>query len=700
LSDAAALRYVKGIGPRRAEALALAGIERVADLVEVYPFRWEDRRAFARIAELKPGGFESTLDVRVVSSRLIRTRRRGLTIFTAVLSDGSGSVKAVWYNQPYLERVLAPNARVVVFGRATLDRYGRELVLDNPDYERLEDGDDTGIHTGRIVPVYRKLGGLGSRALRTVMHGVLAGVQDGDLTDPVPEVVRRRQGLPSRLLAIRAMHFPPDDTSMVDLSLRRTPAQRALAFEEIFLVQLALAVRRRDVLASPRGAHYELPDALRVKLARLLPFKLTDAQKRVLREIGADLTSPHPMNRLVQGDVGSGKTIVALLTLLVAVENGYQGALMAPTEILADQHARSILRILGDAGSDVKVTVLTGSLKAQAKRRSLADIANGHAQLVIGTHALFEGGVVFKRLGLVVVDEQHRFGVMQRMALSSKGLRPDVLVMTATPIPRSLALTLYGDLDLSVIDELPPGRTPITTVVRREEDRAKAYEGLRQQIAQGRQAYVVVPLVEETAASDLKAATAFAAHLKKHVFPHLVIGLLHGRLKGEEKDRVMQEFSRGAIQILVATTVVEVGVDVPNASVMLVEHAERFGLSQLHQLRGRVGRGAAKSYCVLMVGEGADGETARERLKTMESTSDGFKIAEKDLELRGPGAVFGTQQHGLSDLQFLAAILRDPALLDEAREEARRVADSGEAESVFTRLGAGWRKRLELPAVG
>jgi ATP-dependent DNA helicase RecG len=700
VSDEAALRYIKGIGPKRAEALAAAGIGCVEDLVEVFPFRWEDRRAFARVADLKPAGPEATLDLRVVSSRLIRTRRRGFTIFTAVLADASGSIKAVWYNQPYLERVLVKDARVVVFGRAALDRYGRELLLDNPEYERLDAADDAGIHTGRIVPVYRKLGGLASRSLRSVMHGVLEGLREGDLTDPVPVEVRVRRGLAPRLVALRATHFPPDDTSMSDLSLRRTPAQRALAFEEIFLVQLALAVRRRDVLRAMRGAHYEIPDALRVKLAKLLPFKLTDAQKRVLKEIGEDLRSPHPMNRLVQGDVGSGKTIVALLTLLVAVENGYQGVLMAPTEILADQHARSILQILRDAGPDVKVTVLTGSLKAAAKRRALQDIANGHAQLVIGTHALFEAGVEFKRLGLVVVDEQHRFGVMQRMALSSKGARPDVLVMTATPIPRSLALTLYGDLDLSVIDELPPGRTPVTTVVRREQDRDKAYEGLRREIQRGGQAFVVVPLVDETAALDLKAATAFAAHLKKDVFPSLAIGLLHGRLKGEEKDRVMQDFARGAIQILVATTVIEVGVDVPNASVMVVEHAERFGLSQLHQLRGRVGRGAAKSYCVLMVGDGAEGETARERLKTMETTGDGFKIAEKDLELRGPGAVFGTQQHGLSDLQFLAVILRDPGLLDDAREEAMRVAAAGEAEAVFARLGGTWRKRLELPAVG
>jgi ATP-dependent DNA helicase RecG len=700
LSEHLALRYIKGIGPRRAEALAAIGIEHVADLVEVFPFRWEDRRAFARVSDLRPGGPEVTLDLRVVSSRLIRTRRRGLTIFTAVLSDASGSIKALWYNQPYLERVLVKEARVVVFGRATADRYGRELVLDNPDYERLEADDETGIHTGRIVPVYRKLGGLASRALRSIMYGVFAALTEGDLVDPVPMDVRHRQGLPPRLAALSSMHFPPDDTSMNDLALRRTAAQRALAFEEIFLVQLALADRRREALRQSRGAHYEIPDALRVKLARLLPFKLTGAQKRVLKEIGDDLRSSHPMNRLVQGDVGSGKTIVALLTLLVAVENGYQGVLMAPTEILADQHARSILRILREAGTEVKVSVLTGSLKAAAKRRALLDIANGHAQLVIGTHALFESGVAFSRLGMVVVDEQHRFGVMQRMALSSKGTRPDVLVMTATPIPRSLALTLYGDLDLSVIDELPPGRTPITTVVRREEDRDKAYAGLRREIAAGRQAYVVVPLVEETAASDLKAATAFAAHLRKDVFPSLAIGLIHGRLKGDEKDRVMQDFARGAIQILVATTVIEVGVDVPNASVMIVEHAERFGLSQLHQLRGRVGRGAAKSYCVLMVADGSDGETARIRLKTMEETGDGFKIAERDLELRGPGAVFGTQQHGLSDLQFLAVILRDPGLLDAARTEAARVAEAGTAEQVFARLGSSWRKRLELPAVG
>ena len=694
------IRYIKGVGGKRADALKDAGIEGIDDLLSIMPFRWEDRRAFATVSKLVPGGAEATLDLRVVSSRLIRTRRRGFTIFHAILADATGNIKAIWYNQPYLQRVFAPDARVVVFGRATLDRRtGRELVLENPDFERVDPDEDATIHTGRIVPVYRKLGTLTSRALRSTIWHVLQAAEEADVPAIVPEDVRREQDFPTRLESLRWIHFPPADATMKTLEERRTPAQRALAFEEIFVLQLALAERRRAVERTPRAAQYEIPDALRVKLAKLLPFKLTEAQKRVLLEIKGDLTGPHPMNRLLQGDVGSGKTIVALLTLLVAVENGYQGALMAPTEILADQHARNVLKLLQGAGSDVKVVVLMGSQKAAAKRRALEDIATGRGQIVIGTHALFEAGVTFKKLGLVVVDEQHRFGVMQRLALASKGERPDLLVMTATPIPRSLALTLYGDLDLSVIDELPPGRTPIKTVVRFEHDREKVYDGIRKEVAAGRQAYVVVPLVEETAASDLKAATAFAELLSKRVFPKLNVGLLHGRLKSEEKERVMADLVRGAIQVLVATTVVEVGVDVPNASVMVVEHAERFGLSQLHQLRGRVGRGAARSYCVLMVGEEA-GDLARERLATMEATNDGFKIAERDLDLRGAGAVFGTQQHGASDLQFLADILKNPRLIDDAREAARRLAGQGHAVALLAGLKGGWRSRLMLPGAG
>jgi ATP-dependent DNA helicase RecG len=411
------------------------------------------------------------------------------------------------------------------------------------------------------------------------------------------------------------------------------------------------------------------------------------------------------MNRLLQGDVGSGKTIVALLTLLVAVENGYQGALMAPTEILAEQHHRNIARLLSGGEIDCPVALLTGSLRAAARRRALEAIGRGEARLVVGTHALFEAGVEFERLGLAVIDEQHRFGVLQRAALASKGRRPDLLVMTATPIPRSLALTLYGDLDLSVIDELPPGRTPVRTVVRRESDRVKVYKGLRGEVRAGRQAYVVVPLVEETARSDLKAAGEFAERLRTEFFRDCTVGMVHGRMKGPDKDRVMQSFAAAEIQVLVATTVIEVGVDVSNATVMVVEHAERFGLSQLHQLRGRVGRGAQRSYCVLMVGEEPQGGEAGERLRVMEQTSDGFKIAEKDLELRGPGAVFGTQQHGLSDLRFLAEVLKSPALLEAARSEAQTLV-AGEApareraSSILRGLSGRWKKRLDLAQVG
>jgi ATP-dependent DNA helicase RecG len=700
-----ALRYVKGVGPRRAEALAEVGFETAEDLLYALPFRYEDRRSFSRVADLLPGGAETTLDVEVVSSRLIRTRRRGFTIFEAYVKDASGTVRAVWYNQPYLERAFSPGRRAVLFGRPGRSKYKSGVVLENPDHEFLDDEDAEGVHTGRIVPVYRKLADLSSRVQRNLIHRILTGLDPSTLADPVPAEVREAEALMPRLEALRETHFPSDDAALQQLAERATPAQRALAFEEMYLLQLALAVRRRGVLEQARGNPYELTDAMRTGFMKLLPFKLTGAQKRVLREIGDDLKAPHPMNRLLQGDVGSGKTVVALLAMLVAVENGFQAVLMAPTEILAEQHFRTLRGMLDVPGADYRLAFLSGSLRAAPRRAALERIGSGAAQIVVGTHALFESGVDFRKLGVVVVDEQHRFGVLQRAALAEKGTRPDVLVMTATPIPRSLALTVYGDLDVSVIDELPPGRTPVRTVVRTERGRKKVYDGIRQQIGQGRQVYVVVPLVEETEKSDLKAATEFAEHLKNDVFPDLDIGLLHGRMKGEEKDAVMRRFTVGAVQILVATTVIEVGVDVPNATVMVVEHAERFGLSQLHQLRGRVGRGSEKSYCVLMTHGGAQGAEAAERLKVMEDTTDGFRIAEKDLEIRGPGAVFGTQQHGLSDLQFLAVVLRAPELLDAARDAARGVvgergAGLAQAEQTLATLRPGWQKRLELARVG
>jgi len=698
------LRFLKGVGPRRGDKLSALGYETVEDLLYVLPFRWEDRTAFATVEQLRSGAGAFTLQVTIEKSRLIRTRRRGFTIFHADLRDESGEIRAVWYNQPYLERVLTAGRRTVVYGHASIDRSGR-LILDNPEYEFVEGDDAEGVHTGRLVPVYRKLGDLSSRMLRTVMHRALAEIDPRTLKPLTPVEVAKQHRLLGRHAALLATHFPADGVELDELASGRTAAQRTLAFEEIYLLQLALALRRHGIEHQGRGIAYRVPDALRTRLGRMLPFKLTAAQHRVLREIGSDLRSDHPMNRLLQGDVGSGKTVVALLTLLVAIENGYQGVLMAPTEILADQHLRNVRGLLAGGEIDCRVQLLTGSQRAAEKRDALARIASGDAQLVVGTHALFEAGVEFHKLGLLVIDEQHRFGVLQRAALAKNGHRPDVLVMTATPIPRSMALTLYGDLDLSVIDELPPGRTPVRTVVRVEEERDHVYRGLRKEVSEGRQAYIVVPLVAESERVDLKAATEFAAHLARDVFPDLEIGLLHGRVKPREKERVMDAFRAGQIQILVSTTVIEVGVDVPNASVMLIEHAERFGLSQLHQLRGRVGRGSAQSYCVLMIGGEYAGADARERLAVMERTNDGFRIAERDLEIRGPGVVFGTQQHGLSDLQFLAQVVRLPELLEAARREARATVEAGDesretARAMLRSLGGKWRKRLDLAQVG
>ncbi len=694
------LRYLKGVGPGKAEQLATAGFETVEDLLYVLPFRYEDRRSFATIDDLETGEVR-TIEVSVVSARLIRTRRRNFTIFEAEVEDATGRIRVVWYNRRYLEPAFTPGRRIVLFGKTVVKR-GRP-VLENPDYEFLEEQDKHGIHTGRIVPVYRKLADLTPRVLRQLLYRALIDLEAASLTPRVPQEIAARHDLMPRIEALRGVHFPGPEADLDELHDRRTAAHRTLAFEEIFLVQLALATRRDAFRKKERGIAYEVPDALRTKLARMLPFKLTAAQTRVLREIGADLRSPHPMNRLLQGDVGSGKTIVALLALLVAIENGYQGALMAPTEILADQHFRSLKAMLEAGGIDCPMVLLTGSLRASHRREAEGKIASGLGKLIIGTHALFEGRTEFRKLGLCVIDEQHRFGVMQRARLADRGSHPDVLVMTATPIPRSLAMTVYGDLDVSVIDELPPGRTPVKTVIRRENDRKKVYAGIRSEVALGRQVYVVVPLVEETAKSDLKAATVFAKQLTRDLAP-LAVGMLHGRMKPAEKDAVMRAFAGGDLPVLVATTVIEVGVDVANATVMIIEHAERFGLSQLHQLRGRVGRGAARSYCVLMVGKDVPGREADERLGVMVETSDGFLIAERDLSLRGPGVLFGTQQHGLSDLQFLAEVVRSPALLSAARDEAQALVAQGDgpavAQKVFSALPAMWRERLELGTVG
>jgi ATP-dependent DNA helicase RecG len=522
------------------------------------------------------------------------------------------------------------------------------------------------IHVGRRVPVYRKLGEFRTKRLREIVHAVLARLDDAAFVETLPAELITRQKLASRADATRRIHFPSDDAPLAEYERARSPAHLRLIFEEFFWVALAIGLRRDERVREPKGALIEVTEHVHHRIMSVLPFELTGAQERAVTRILEDMQSDVPMNRLLQGDVGSGKTAVALLSMLAAMENGYQAALMAPTEILAEQHARNIKRML--ARTPFRVELLTGSLKAAEKRRLHKDLAAGEIHAAVGTHALIQEAVEFSKLGLVVIDEQHRFGVLQRASLRERGFNPDVLVMTATPIPRSLAMTVYGDLDVSVIDELPPGRTPIKTVVVGEDKRAGVYKGIEREVRAGRQAYVVYPLVEESEKMDLKDATRMFEHLRDRVFPHFSVGLLHGKMKSGEKDEVMRRFVAGETQVLAATTVVEVGVDVPNASVMVVEHAERFGLSQLHQLRGRVGRGAEQSYCVLMASD-KQTSVAQQRLGIMEETSDGFRIAEKDLEIRGPGEVMGTRQSGVPTFR-VGNLVRDLQILEEARREA------------------------------
>ena len=555
-------------------------------------------------------------------------------------------------------------------GTHTLDQ--SESIATDEDTVAEDDEDATtdpviaAIHVGRRVPVYRKLGDFRAKRLREIIHAVLGMLDDRAVDETLPADLLVRQKLINRAEALRRIHFPAEDVPLADYERARSPAHLRLIFEEFFWVAFAIALRRGERVKEPKGAVIEITDRVRENMAAILPFKLTSAQKRAIARILDDMQSDVPMNRLLQGDVGSGKTIVALLAMMAAMENGYQTALMAPTEILAEQHARNIKRLL--ARTPYRVELLVGSLRAAEKRRLHVALAEGEIHACIGTHALIQEAVSFHKLGLVVIDEQHRFGVLQRAALRERGFNPDVLVMTATPIPRSLAMTVYGDLDVSVIDELPPGRTPIKTVVVGEDQRTGVYRGVEREVRAGHQVYVVYPLVEESEKVDLKDATRMYEHLRDRVFPHFTIGLLHGKMKSAEKEDVMRRFMAGEIQILVATTVVEVGVDVPNASVMVIEHAERFGLSQLHQLRGRVGRGAQQSYCVLLASD-KQTSVARERLGIMEETSDGFRIAEKDLELRGPGEVMGTRQSGVPVFR-IGNLVRDIQILEEARNEA------------------------------
>ena len=641
----------------------------VDDLLNYLPMRYEDRSNLAHIRDLQHNK-QATIEVEVRVAGTYAVKGGRLRIFEFSAVDETGQIRAFWWNQAYLQKSFPRGRRVLLYGQWKRGRRG-SFEVENPDFELIAEDDDPAepIHTGRRVPIYRKLGDIRTKQLRSIVHHVIERVDLSEMEEVLPADLLARASLISRTAAFRQVHFPADDVPIELYNGCESPAHRRLIFEEFFWLALAMGLRKQGREQSPKGTVIEVNDRVRDAVRAVLPFKPTNAQKRVMREIVADMTSKKPMNRLLQGDVGSGKTIVAIQAAIVAIENGYQAAIMAPTEILAEQHARNVKRMLSAAS--YRVELLTGSMTTARKRGLQQAISDGEVDLVIGTHALIQDAVQFHKLGLVVIDEQHRFGVLQRAELIKRGCNPDTLVMTATPIPRSLAMTVYGDLDLSIIDEMPPGRKPVITKVRSEDARNKIYHFLDGVIRKGRQVYIVYPLVEESEKLDLLNAKQMAEHLQTGVFPRFRVGLIHGRMKQPEKDAVMEEFRRGGIHILVATTVIEVGVDVPNASVMLVEHPERFGLSQLHQLRGRVGRGDEQAYCILLAGDKRTSD-ARARLAIMEETSDGFKIAEKDMELRGPGEVMGTRQAGVPAFR-VGNIIRDQALLEIAKREADRI---------------------------
>ena len=685
------LQYVKGVGPQRARLLERLGLRTVRDALDAFPRDYQDRRTPVPFHRLRPG--EPAVVTGTVFGVAPPPRGRPRAPVFVTFREGSGYFTARWFNQPYVAQKLRRGLRAVLFGKMVIDDRTRRPLFEPDDYEILEEDERLSIHMGRIVPVYPLTEGLTQRPRRTIAYEIVQGYA-GLVPDWLPERLRRAHDLRPGLDAYRAIHFPESFEAV-------EPARRRFVYEDFFQLELGLALRKRRQAARP-GHAIDPPGVLVRRLLASLPFRLTPAQVRVWEEIRADLARPVPMNRLLQGDVGSGKTIVATMALLTAVEAGHQTVLMAPTEILAEQHLLTVRALVEPLG--VSVALLHAGQKGREREGALAKLRDGTAAIAVGTHALIQDEVDLPRLGLAVVDEQHRFGVLQRATLRRKGEHPDILVMTATPIPRTLALTLYGDLDVSVLDDLPPGRQPIRTDWRDQGKRAAIHDFVRDQLRQGRQAYVVYPLVEETEASDLKAATVMAERLQAEVFREWRVGLVHGRLGYEAKERVMRGFKAGDIHVLVATTVIEVGIDVPNASVMLIEHAERFGLAQLHQLRGRVGRGSARSYCILLAG-GPPSPDAKRWLDAMVKTQDGFLIAEEDLEIRGPGEFFGTRQSGLPEFRA-ASLLRDGRLLEIARRDAMALVerDPGlrlpEHRTLRDEMVARWRGRLDLASIG
>jgi ATP-dependent DNA helicase RecG len=736
------VQFVRGIGPRIAETIKAKGILTVEDLLYHLPFRYEDRLNPRSLNELVAGEMASVIG-EIRGTVLLRTR--AMPIFEMTVGQGLDSLKCMWFHGTYLKDKFHAGQMVALFGKVEPSRSKRGFKMIQPQFEilptDLDDDLSRLLEVGRITPVYESLSGtskLSSRWIRRVIHGVLEELK-GQVPETLPAAITERLQFPSREEALRGVHFPEAGTPFVQLQSSATAAHRRLIFEELFYLELGLELKRRK-FRDRTGVAFETGDKVREAIREVLPFHPTTAQKRALGEIVADMRRLGPMRRLLQGDVGSGKTIVALQAMLVAMENGCQAALMAPTEILATQHYLAARKLLERSSRNYKVVLLTGSLDDERKRNVRRAIFQGDANLVIGTHALIEEKVDFANLGLIVVDEQHRFGVLQRFRLMKKpnAAEPDVLVMTATPIPRTLALSLYGDLDLSVLDELPPGRTPIVTRQVSDERADEVWDFVRKQVAAGHQAYVVYPVIEgakddqpeldfappepeEVSAKPkksaskkakteklfsadkptLKSAISMYESLRTTNLAGLRLGLLHGRLDSDEKEVIMRRFQRGEIDVLIATTVIEVGVDVPNATVMVVEHAERFGLAQLHQLRGRVGRGKAKSWCILMTG-GRISPNAEQRLEAMVRTQDGFELAELDLQLRGPGEFFGTRQAGLPDFR-VANLVRDRALMELAKEEAAKFvqhplneASEEEKARVWKQLKDAWQRRYGL----
>ncbi|MCL6535269.1 MAG: ATP-dependent DNA helicase RecG [Armatimonadetes bacterium] len=655
------VQYVKGVGTKLAQVLSKLNLYTLGDLLFHLPRRYEDRRQFRKIAHARAG------DAVTVSGKLVTVdnmKVRNLTLTKAYLDDGSGVLELVWYNQPYMKDTLNKlrNSQIVAYGVVKESPYG--LQMETPEWEDLPDGADPDslLSVNRIVPIYPLTEGIRQKRMRQILWNT---VQYAHLAPEIlPRSVRERLGLMPIQHALQQIHFP-DSEQAID------PARQRLVFEEFFLMQLGVGMQRQRT-RQERGIALRIDaDRLNEMLHRIVPFELTNAQKRVIHEIWSDMAQPHPMNRLLQGDVGSGKTIVAAAAILAAVDNQYQAAIMAPTEILAEQHSINLHRLFQPLG--ISVELLVGRLSNKQRQQARERIATGRGMVAVGTHALIQEGVEFARLGLAIVDEQHRFGVLQRAALRDKGVMPHVLVMTATPIPRTLTLTLYGELDVSIIDELPPGRKPVRTHWKTPEERLKVYAGVRKLVEQGRQAYVICPLIDESNKLQVRAAEQMAEHLQNDVFPDLRVGLLHGRMKPAEKEAVMDAFRAGELQILVSTTVIEVGVDVPNAAAIVIEDADRFGLAQLHQLRGRVGRSEHQSYCVLIANPKSD--DGQRRMEIMTRTNNGFLIAEEDLRIRGPGEIYGTRQSGMPSFR-VADLVKDMRLLEVARQEAFHLLES------------------------